>query len=116
VGGGMYQKLGLVVAVPGLTDEGRAKVTKLEADRFFFKVPSLRNVEKTGPYFHDGSVATLDEAVTFMGRHQLGKALSKAEVGSIVTFLQVLTGPLPKNIAQPRALPSGASTPAADPT
>jgi cytochrome c peroxidase len=116
IGGGMFQKLGLVAPVPGLKDEGRAKVTKKDADKFFFKVPSLRNIEKTGPYLHDGSVASLEEAVTFMGKYQLGKDLKTAEVLSLVTFLKTLTGPLPKDIAEPKALPSGKSTPKPDPS
>jgi cytochrome c peroxidase len=116
VGGGMYQKLGLVEAVPGLKDEGRSQVTHQSGDRFVFKVPSLRNIEKTAPYLHDGSLATLEQAVTFMGRHQLGKTLSKDEVASIVTFLKALTGPLPQDVAEPKMLPSGKGTPAPDPT
>lgn len=116
VGGHMYQKLGLAKPWPGLKDNGRFEATKLEQDRFFFKVPSLRNIEKTGPYLHDGSIASLDEMVTFMGKYQLGKALSKDEVASIVTFLKALTGPLPKDLAEPKALPSGKDTPKPDPS
>ncbi len=116
VGGGMYQKLGLVEAVPGLKDEGRFVVTKLAADRFLFKVPSLRNIARTGPYLHDGSVVALDEVVSFMARHQLGKALSTSEVASVVTFLGALTGPLPTNLTPPAALPPGKTTPKPDPT
>lgn len=90
VGGGMYQKLGLVKPYE-TKDEGRFAVTKNEADKFFFKVPSLRNVAKTAPYFHDGSIATLEEAVGEMASHQLGKDLSPEQVASIVTFLGALT-------------------------
>jgi len=90
-GGTMYQKLGLVHPLE-TKDPGRYEATQVEADRGFFKVPSLRNVEKTGPYFHDGSVATLPEAVRLMGWHQLGRQLSDADVASIVTFLHALTG------------------------
>ena len=61
---------------PDQSDLGRYKVTKSEADRMVFKVPSLRNIEKTGPYFHNGKVATLDQAVAQMGEYQLGKRLS----------------------------------------
>lgn len=99
LGGQMYQKLGLVKPYE-TNDLGRYQVTKQEEDKFFFKVPSLRNVEKTGPYFHDGSVKTLEEAVVLMGRHQLGRALSEAEVTNIIAFLQSLTGEL-----NPKALP-----------
>ena len=91
LGGQMYQKLGLVK--PYLTkDQGRYVLTKNESDRFVFKVPSLRNIGMTGPYFHDGSVGTLDRAVQLMGEHQLGKTLSKAETESLVAFLRSLTG------------------------
>lgn len=116
VGGGMYQKLGLVAAVPNLKDEGRAKATKIPADAFFFKVPSLRNIEKTGPYLHDGSLKTLDEVVPFMAKYQLGKDLTAEQVASINTFLKALTGPLPKDVKAPKLLPSGPKTPKPDPT
>lgn len=96
VGGQMYQKLGLVKPYP-TKDTGRMEVTKNEADKFFFKVPSLRNIEKTGPYFHDGSVNTLEQAVKLMGEHQLGRTLTEEQTGEIVTFLKALTSPLPKN-------------------
>jgi cytochrome c peroxidase len=96
MGGQMYQKLGLVKDYP-TTDMGRFEVTKNEADKKFFKVPSLRNVAKTGPYYHDGSIKTLEEAVSTMGEYQLGKQLSKEEVASIVTFLGSLTGTPPKS-------------------
>jgi len=95
VGGGMFMKLGLVTPWPYVTDLGRFKVTNNEADKMLFKVPSLRNIEKTAPYFHDGSVATLNEAVEKMALHQLGKTLAKEDVDSIVTWLKSLTGELP---------------------
>lgn len=111
-GGTMYQKLGVVKPYPGLKDEGRAKVTKRAEDRFFFKVPGLRNIEKTWPYFHDGSVKTLDEAVKLMAEYELGKNLSAAEVASIVTWLKTLTGEIPRDYVKPPALPpSTAKTP-----
>jgi cytochrome c peroxidase len=94
VGGQMYQKLGLVKEYP-TTDMGRYEVTKLESDKKIFKVPSLRNVAKTSPYFHDGSVKTLEEAVSKMAEYQLGKNLNKDEIASIVTFLNTLTGNAP---------------------
>lgn len=96
VGGGMYQKLGLVVAYP-TSDVGRFKVTNVESDRSVFKVPSLRNIEKTSPYFHDGSIKTLPEAVKLMGKHQLGRDLSDANISSIVSFLNSLTGDIPQS-------------------
>lgn len=92
VGGSMYQKLGLVTPWPDTADLGRFQVTNNEADKMMFKVPSLRNVTKTAPYFHDGSIATLDDAIQKMGVHQLGKQLSPAEVASIKTWLGSLEG------------------------
>ena len=89
----------------------------METDKFFFKVPSLRNIEKTAPYLHDGSKKTLEETISFMGEYQLGKQLKKEEVDSIATFLKSLTGELPKAmIAEPKALPAGKETPKPDPS
>lgn len=76
-------------------DVGRAAVTKRDEDRHVFRVPMLRNVAKTGPYFHDGSVANLGDAVRIMGQAQLGKNLDKEAVAEIVEFLGALTGPVP---------------------
>ena len=76
---------------------------------------SLRNIEKTAPYFHDGSVKTLEEAVKLMAHHQLGKDLSADDVASIVKFLKSLTGELPK-LEKPTLPRSTARTPKADPT
>lgn len=90
VGGLMYQKLGLVKPYP-TKDEGRAAITKQDSDKHVFKVPSLRNVEKTAPYFHDGSIKSLDQAVSIMAEHQLGKQLSKEQVDEIVAFLGSMT-------------------------
>ncbi len=116
LGGGMYQKAGLRKPWPSDADGGRFAVTKQEADRMLFKVPSLRNIEKTAPYFHDGSVATLDEAVRTMGRHQLGLELAEADVGAIVNFLKSLTGSIPQEYVQaPPLPPSGPKTPKPDP-
>ncbi len=117
LGGAMYQKMGLVKVVPGLKDEGRYKITKQDADKFFFKVPSLRNIEKTGPYLHDGSKKTLEETITFMGEYQLGRQLKKEEVDSIATFLKALTGDLPPALtAEPKMLPGSKETPKPDPS
>lgn len=90
LGGQMYQKLGLVKPYP-TKDQGRFEQTKNEADRLVFKVPSLRNIAKTGPYFHDGSIKTLPEAVSIMAEYQLGKKLDSQQVKDIVTFLNALT-------------------------
>jgi len=105
VGGTMYQKLGVAKPYPGLKDEGRAKVTGRAEDKFFFKVPGLRNVEKTWPYFHDGSVKSLEEAVRLMAEYELGRNLSAADAASIVTWLKTLTGEIPHDYVKPPALP-----------
>src|SRR5699024_7095453 len=76
--------------------EGRAEVTGVDADRFSFKVPTLRNVELTYPYFHDGAVWTLTEAVDIMGRLQLGRVYNDEENAKIVAFLKTLTGEQPE--------------------
>lgn len=105
LGGAMYQKLGVVQPWKGEGDVGRAEVTKKDEDKLMFKVPSLRNIEKTAPYYHDGSIATLEEAVTNMAKIQLGKELTKEEVASIVTFLKTLTGEPPKDLVAEIAVP-----------
>ena len=105
VGGGSFQKLGLIKPYPDQSDLGRFKVTKEEGDKMMFRVPSLRNIEKTAPYFHNGSIATLEEAVKTMGHHQLGKELTDKEIASIVTFLKALTGELPLDYAKAPELP-----------
>lgn len=117
LGGGGYFKLGQVKPWPDASDVGRFEVTKNEADKLTFRTPTLRNVEKTGPYFHDGSVATLGEAVQKMAFHQLGKELPAEDTKSIVTFLRALTGELPKAyIAKPELPASTDKTPAPDPS
>jgi len=90
VGGQLYQKIGLLKPYP-TTDLGRYEVTKNESDKYVFKVPSLRNVTKTAPYFHNGEVKTLDEAILRMGEYQLGRSLSTEQVESIAAFLGALT-------------------------
>jgi cytochrome c peroxidase len=117
VGGGMYQKFGVVEDYWKATgsdpiDKGRADVTKDPADLYVFRVANLRNVAMTPPYFHDGSVATLPEAVKVMARVQLGVTLSDADTRDIVAFLESLTGELPANFAAAPVLPSGAVVPA----
>jgi cytochrome c peroxidase len=96
VGGNSYQKVGAIT--PYKTDNkatGRFDVTKKESDKFLFKVPTLRNIELTYPYFHDGNVATLTDAVRIMGKIQLAKEFSEEENASIVAFLKTLTGDQP---------------------
>lgn len=105
VGGTMFQKVGLVRAWPDTTDIGREGVTHNVADRFFCKVPSLRNIARTGPYFHNGAIRSLDTAVVWMARHQLGRELSAEEVTQIVTWLNALTGEKPGDyIARPAGM------------
>jgi cytochrome c peroxidase len=111
VGGGMYQKFGVIEDYWAATgsqtvDHGRADVTRSPADLYLFKVPSLRNVAMTAPYFHDGSVATLPEAVNVMARVQLGVMLSNQDTRDIVAFLDSLTGDLPAEFATAPILPS----------
>lgn len=115
IGGGSYQKLGLVKPYE-TKDEGRFKVTGNPADKFVFKVPSLRNVAKTGPYFHDGSIKSLPEAVKLMALHQTAAGeLPDDKVESIVAFLGALTGEPPTHkIQKPELPPNGPKTPKPD--
>lgn len=106
LGGNSYQRVGAVEPWPNQGDVGRGKITKDNADSMMFKVPTLRNVTKTAPYFHDGSVATLDQAVRMMGKHQLGVELSDEEIQSIVTWLGALTGDIPTAYIAEPALPA----------
>lgn len=108
VGGTMYQKMGLIANYfeqrgGALTDAdmGRFNVTRNEADRHFFKVPTLRNITLTAPYFHDGSVDELGEAVRIMGRVQLGRELTDAQVSDMLAFFESLVGELPEHARLP---------------
>ena len=115
VGGNSFQRMGLVE--PYKTDnpaEGRVAVTGADADRFNFKVPTLRNVELTYPYFHDGAAGTLSEAVDTMGRIQLGKKFTPEENAKIVAFLKTLTGDQPQ-LTMPILPPSSDKTPRPEP-
>lgn len=117
VGGAMYQKLGLVKPWDRDADQGRFDVTGVEADRQFFKVPSLRNIAETSPYFHDGSVKSLNDAVRLMADHQLGIPVTNEQVISIIAFLNALTGEVdPAYIAKPVLPESSESTPVPDPS
>ncbi|UOG33962.1 c-type cytochrome [Leptospira noguchii] len=91
LGGNSFRKLGQVNPYENSSDRGRQDLTKNSSDAFVFKVPSLRNVAITGPYFHDGKVASLEEAVKKMAHLQLGKDLSDSDIKLIVTFLKTLT-------------------------
>jgi cytochrome c peroxidase len=98
VGGNLFQRFGVMGDYfadrgnPAKVDQGRYNVTGNEEDRYVFKVPSLRNVALTAPYFHDGSAATLEQAVDIMGNYQLGRPLSDEDRRYIVAFLESLTG------------------------
>lgn len=97
VGGNMFQRFGVMSDYfkgrPLIkADQGRFNFTGLEEDRHVFKVPGLRNVAETPPYFHDGSARTLSDAVRIMGKYQLGKELSGEDVRLIVAFLRTLSG------------------------
>jgi cytochrome c peroxidase len=109
VGGSSYQKVGVVKPWPNQTDQGVYQLTKDDVDKMVFKVPSLRNINKTAPYFHDGSVASLDEAIRNMAVHQRGVTLTDAQVKSIASWMNSLTGPLPMSYIKPPELPK--STP-----
>jgi len=111
VGGNTFQKMGVVEPYKtAMTAEGRSAVTGKDADRFNFKVPTLRNVELTYPYFHDGEAATLTQAVDVMGRLQLGRTFTPDENAKLVAFLKTLTGKHP-HIVLPILPPSSDTTP-----
>jgi cytochrome c peroxidase len=110
LGGSMFQKFGLHHNYWDYTkseniDEGKYTVSKSDADKYVFKVAPLRNVAKTYPYFHDGSVKDLNEAVKIMAKTQLDKDLTEEETAKIVAFLNSLTGQLPEQfIKAPKGL------------
>ena len=116
VGGQSFQKFGLTEDYWLATgskeqeilkgrDKGKWHDTQKPEDMFIFKVPQLRNVAMTPPYFHDGSVEKLDDAVRVMARLQLGKQLTDDDVKHIVAFLQALTGEVPAQFAKAPPLP-----------
>jgi cytochrome c peroxidase len=118
VGGGMYAPFG-VVEKPGAellppNDKGRFDVTKTASDQYVFKVPTLRNIALTGPYFHTGRSWDLRQAVAVMGASQLGAKLTADETQKIATFLGSLTGEQPK-IVHPILPPNVAATPRPQP-
>lgn len=111
VGGTSFQKMGVVEPYKAKSPaEGRSAVTGKDADRFAFKVPTLRNVELTYPYFHDGEAETLTESVDIMGRLQLGRKFTDEENAQIVAFLNTLTGDQP-SFQLPTLPPSTDRTP-----
>jgi cytochrome c peroxidase len=114
VGGGKYAKFGVLEDYWKATgsetiDKGRADVTNNPDDLYVFRVASLRNVVMIGPYFHDGSVASLADAVKIMGRVQLGVKLADTDANAIVAFLESLTGELPANFVRVPTLPPGSA-------
>lgn len=111
VGGASFQKMGLVAPYETKNAaQGLATVTGQDADRFKFKVPTLRNVQLTYPYFHDGEAATLAEAVDIMGRLQLARNFEATEIDQVVAFLKTLTGDQPSFVI-PELPPSSDKTP-----
>jgi cytochrome c peroxidase len=116
LGGNMYQKVGLMKEWPNQKDQGRFDLTKNEADKMMFKVPSLRNIEKTGPYFHDGQTKDLATAVKMMAEYQLNKKLSDKDTASIIAFLKTTTAePAAEYLKTPELPKSGPNTPAPNP-
>jgi cytochrome c peroxidase len=116
VGGTTFQKLGLVKPYE-TSDQGRFDVTGEEAHRQVFKVPSLRNIAETAPYFHDGSINSLEQVVSIMAEHQLGATLTRGENEAIRGFLGALTGEVDAAyVAEPSLPESGPETPGPDPS
>ncbi|MBS1828774.1 MAG: c-type cytochrome [Acidobacteria bacterium] len=105
LGGQVFMKLGLFKPWPNGADLGRFALTGKESDRFIFKAPSLRNIEKTGPYLHDGSVPTLEKAVQLMAEHQVERPVTDSEQKRIVLWLRSLTGDLPTGYVAAPQLP-----------
>jgi cytochrome c peroxidase len=110
LGGALLQRFGLtkdywLETGSENVDVGRYAMTKKEEDRYVFRVPMLRNIAKTAPYFHDGSVDRLDRAVRIMATVQLGRTLDDAAVAAIVAFLESLTGDIPLHYAPPGQRP-----------
>lgn len=114
LGGASYQKLGTEKSWAGLTDTGRFEVSKDERDRFVYKVPTLRNVAKTGPYLHDGSINGLREMITRMVEHQTKRVgpFSPTELDNMLAFMDSLTGEIPADyIAKPELPEMGEAKP-----
>ena len=107
IGGASFQKMGVMYPWPNQTDQGRADITHFPPDRMVFKVPSLKNVAETAPYFHDGSATTLEAAIQLMGHYELGIELPPDEIGAMTAWMRSMTGrPDPVYIAVPQ-LPPG---------
>jgi cytochrome c peroxidase len=97
IGGNLYQRIGRIHHVPGklLQDKGRFEITNNPNDEFVFKVPSLRNIKRTAPYFHNGSVETLEEAVKIMALGQLGIELTQQDINDLLALFEAFNGELP---------------------
>jgi cytochrome c peroxidase len=95
VGGNLYSKFGVIVN-PNITNLGKFNHTKKDKDKYMFKVPTLRNISKTAPYLHNGSIATLDEMIRIMALYQLGRDISTEEILKVVEFLKSLDGKIPE--------------------
>jgi len=117
LGGDSFQKFGVhkdywLATGSKKIDTGRFQATKKEEDKYVYRVPMLRNVTRTGPYFHDGSVDTIEQAVRVMAEVQLNRSLSPRDVEEIVAFLESLTGAIPGHYSPPAALvAAGGATP-----
>jgi len=105
IGGQVFMQLGMFKQWPNAGDPGRFALTKKETDRQLFKAPSLRNIEKTAPYLHDGSVPTLERMVQLMSEYQLERPVIESEQKAIVAWLKSLTGDLPTTYIAPPVLP-----------
>ena len=115
LGGTRFAVFGQMLAVDDLEDVGRGEVTGSPTDRGAFKVPSLRNVARTAPYFHDGRTAELREAVRVMAHHQLARDLNDFEEGVLLAFLGSLTGELPADVGPPPGIPVASARPGPTP-
>ncbi|MBL8341240.1 MAG: c-type cytochrome [Rubrivivax sp.] len=116
LGGDSFQKFGIhkdywLATGSTKVDTGRFAATKKEADKYVYRVPMLRNVARTAPYFHDGSVAALEQAVRVMAEVQLGKNLSERDAADIVAFLESLTGAIPAHYSPPPSLQTAIAAP-----
>jgi cytochrome c peroxidase len=112
VGASMYQRVGVIEPWPNQNDPGRVAVTNVPGDRMIFKVPSLKNIAETGPYFHDGSTDSLEQAIRLMARHQVGVDLPDEDIVAIATWMKSLTGTIDeKYVAMPELPPSTDRTP-----
>jgi cytochrome c peroxidase len=110
LGGQLFRKVGLIVPWPNQDDLGRYEITKEKSDLLVFKVSSLRNITKTAPYYHDGLIKNLDDAIKHMAVNQLGKQLSVEQINDIIAFLESLTGELPREYIKRPKLPEITNT------